>query len=587
MEYKKLVELYSKIEATSKRLEKTYLVSEFLKRTDIDDLPRITLLLQGRLFPQHDESKLGVSTKTVVKALNKSLGISVDAIEKEWKRTGDLGLTAENLTKKKKQSTLFQQKITIAKVFSNLRRLPKMEGTGTVGQKIGLISELLTSASPEEARYIIRTVLEDLRVGIGEGVMRDAIVWAFFDESIHVNYDAENRKIEPENRELYNAYTEATQEAYDILNDFSEVAKIAKASGLKGLKQIEIQVGKPLKVMLYPKAAGIAEAFERVGRPAAIEFKYDGFRMQIHKSKGKVRLFTRRLDEVSDQFPEVVHYAEKLIDGNSYILDAEAVGFDVKTKKYIAFQNISQRIKRKYDIDKISKQFPVEMNVFDIISFEGENLLKKPFKERRKIIEKIVKPDPYKLVVAKQLVTSDDGEAEEFYKAALESGNEGVMFKNLDGIYKPGSRVGYGVKVKPVMESLDLVVVAAEWGEGKRSGWLTSFTLACYNPDTDEFLEMGKVGTGMKEKVELGVSFEQMTELLRPVIIKEKGRNITVKPMLVVEVNFEEIQKSPTYSSGYALRFPRVIRIRDDRSPDECSDLALVEDLYSTQRGRK
>ncbi|MBI5880680.1 hypothetical protein HZB90_00965 [archaeon] len=160
------------------------------------------------------------------------------------------------------------------------------------------------------------------------------------------------------------------------------------------------------------------------------------------------------------------------------------------------------------------------------------------------------------------------------------------MAKNLDGIYKPGSRVGYGVKVKPVMESLDLVIVAAEWGEGKRSGWLTSFTLACYDPDTGSFLEIGKVGTGMKEKVELGVSFEQLTELLKPVILREKGRDVTVKPMVVVEVNFEEIQKSPTYSSGYALRFPRVIRIREDRSPDECSDLSLVQDLYSTQRSR-
>lgn len=587
MEYKKLVELYSNIEATSKRLEKTYLVSEFIKKTDIDDLPKLTLLLQGRLFPQHDESKLGVSTKTVVKALNKSLGISVDAIEKEWKRTGDLGLTAENLTKKKKQSTLFQQKITVAKVFSNLQKLSKMGGAGTLGQKIGLISELLTSASPEEARYIIRTVLEDLRVGIGEGVMRDAIVWAFFDESIHINYDAKNRKIEPENRELYNAYTEATQEAYDILNDFSEVAKIARISGLKGLKEINIQVGKPLKVMLYQKAKDIDEAFERVGKPAAFEYKYDGFRIQIHRKGSRINIFTRRLDDVTAQFPEVVGYVKKHVKGDDYILDAECVGYEPKSKKYLPFQSISQRIKRKYDIDRMSKEFPVEVNVFDVISYAGKSMLKRPFRERREIIEKNVEPVEFRIVPSKKIVTSDPDEARAFYDAALKAGEEGVMAKNLDGIYKPGSRVGYGVKVKPVMESLDLVVVAAEWGEGKRSGWLTSFTLACYNPDTDEFLEMGKVGTGMKEKTELGVSFEQMTELLRPVIIKEKGRNVTVKPMLVVEVNFEEIQKSPTYSSGYALRFPRVIRIRDDRSPDECSDLSLVEDLYATQRGRK
>jgi DNA ligase-1 len=451
---------------------------------------------------------------------------------------------------------------------------------------VGLVSELLTSASPAESRYIIRTVLEDLRVGIGEGVLRDAIVWAFFDESIHIKYDSKAKSISPENRELYKAYVEAVQEAFDILNDFSEVSKIAKTSGLKGLKAIGISVGKPLKVMLYQKVKDIAEAFDKVGRPAAFEYKYDGFRVQVHKQKGKITIFTRRLEDVTSQFPEIVDYVKKYVKGSGFILDAECVGYDPKSKKYLAFQNISQRIKRKYDIKKMAEKFPVETNVFDILSYEGESLIKKPFRQRRKIIEDIVTPTPWRIVPAKQLVTDDAEKAQIFYDEALKVGEEGVMAKKLDGIYKPGSRVGYGVKVKPVMESLDLVIIGAEWGTGKRSGWLTSFTLACYDPDTGSFLEIGKVGTGMKEKVELGVSFEQLTNLLKPVITNEKGRNVWVKPMVVVEVNFEEIQKSPTYSSGYALRFPRVIRIREDRSPDESSDLALVQDLYSSQRGR-
>ena len=282
----------------------------------------------------------------------------------------------------------------------------------------------------------------------------------------------------------------------------------------------------------------------------------------------------------------MVEYVKKHVDADSFILDGEAVGFDVKSKKYMAFQSISQRIKRKYDIDKMSKEFPVELNVFDIISYEGETLLKKPFKERRTIIERIVKGVPYCIVTSKQMITSDLSKADDFYKASLAAGNEGIMVKNLDGVYKPGSRVGYGVKVKPVMESLDLVIVGAEWGEGKRSGWFTSFTLACYDPDSGSFLEIGRVGTGIKEKVEMGVSFEQLTEILKPLITIEKGRSVVVKPSLVVEVNFEEIQKSPTYSSGYALRFPRVIRMREDRNADESSDIALVEDLYSSQRSR-
>jgi DNA ligase-1 len=404
-----------------------------------------------------------------------------------------------------------------------------------------------------------------------------------------VNYDSESNSINPENRELYNAYVEAVQEAFDIINDFSEVATLAKLSGLKGLKSVQIKVGKPLKVMLYPKVADIAEAFERVGRPAAFEYKYDGFRIQIHKqkhAKKNILIFTRRLDEVTDQFPEVVDYVAEHVKGSSFILDAECVGFDPNSKKYLPFQSISQRIKRKYDIESVSKQFPVEVNVFDILSFEGESLIKNTFKSRRELVEKIISPVPFKIIPAKQLITCDSEEAQRFYESALKAGEEGIMVKNLEGIYKPGSRVGYGVKVKPVMESLDLVIVAAEWGEGKRSGWLTSFTLACYDPDSGEFLEIGKVGTGMKEKTELGVSFEQLTALIKDFIIDEKGRNVKVNPKVVIEVNFEEIQKSPTYSSGYALRFPRLTRIRDDRKADECSDLALVEELYSSQRGR-
>ncbi|MBW2972204.1 ATP-dependent DNA ligase, partial [Candidatus Woesearchaeota archaeon] len=469
MEYKKLVELYQEIEGTSKRLEKTWFVSEFLRNTDIDDIPKITLLLQGKVFPPFDERKLGVASRMVIKSLNKSLGISADEIEREWKRTGDLGLTAESLAKKKKQVTLFSQTITISKVFANLQKLSGLEGSGTVNQKVALISELLTSASPAEARYIVRTVLEDLRVGIGEGVLRDAVVWAFFDESIHINYDAEKKSISPENRELYNAYVEAVQEAFDILNDFSEVAKIAKTSGLKGLKSITLSVGKPVKVMLYQKVKDIGEAFERVGKPAAFEYKYDGFRVQVHRLKGRISVFTRRLEEVTSQFPEIVEYVGENVKGDSFIIDAECVGFDPDSKKYLPFQSISQRIKRKYDIDEMAKRFPVELNVFDILSYGGESLIKKPFSERRKIIEDIVTPVPFRIVPAKQIVTDDPDAAQKFYEESLKSGEEGVMAKNLDGIYKPGSRVGYGVKVKPVMESLDLVIVAAEWGEGKRS----------------------------------------------------------------------------------------------------------------------
>lgn len=581
MEYIKLVEIYKKLEETTKRLEKTHIISEFLKTIDIENLPIITLLLQGKLFPNWDENKIGVASRLILKAINTSTGISAFKIEHEWKKTGDLGIVAENLVKQKKQSTLLQTKLTVKKVFDNLRKLAGLEGAGTVDKKIKLIAELLTSAKPIEAKYIVRTILEELRVGVGEGSLRDAIVWAFFGDKIGLKYLSEN-KIEIKSREEYNKYIDAVQRAYDLTNDFSSVAASAKKGSLKGLKDMDIVVFRPLKVMLALKVKDVEEGFERCGKPLDVEYKLDGFRIQAHKEGGKIKLFTRRLEDVTAQFPDVVEYVKKNVKGNSFIIDSEAAGFNPKTGKYLPFQKISQRIKRKYNIPEMAKKFPVEMNVFDILYYNGKNLIKEDFKKRRELIEKIVTNKKRKIVVVKNLITSNAKEIEKFYKESLSAGNEGVMLKKLDSPYKPGARVGHMVKLKPTMETLDLVIVGAEWGEGKRAKWLSSFVLACR--EDGKFLEIGKMGTGIKEKAEEGISFEELTKLLKPLITAEKGKNVTIKPKIVVEVDYEEIQKSPTYSSGYALRFPRLKSLRLDRDSSEASDLDMIEDLYYSQK---
>ena len=585
MKYEELVGVYAQLEGTSKRLEKTFYLSEFLKTVSEKDLSRVMLLVQGKVFSAWDERKIGMAARLLLKAINIASGIDIAEIEREWKKTGDLGQTAENVIGRKKQATLFVKELTIDKVFENLQKQATIEGAGTVDKKVKLIAELLTSAEPEEAKYIIRTVLEDLRVGLGAGTVRDAITWAFFGDEIGFKYNKENNKLEVEDRERYNSYVEAVQEAIDIANDFALVSKKAR-KGLSGLKEISLEPGKPVKVMLYQKVKTLQEAFETVGKPAAFEYKYDGFRLQIHKKDGKIFLFTRRLDEVTKQFPDVVKFVKENVSGDSFIIDSEAVGYDVSTKKYTAFQNISQRIKRKYDIDMIAKKFPVELDVFDVIYFNGENMIKKPFSERREIVEKIVKPIELGIKPAVQLVTDDETTAEAFYQKSLEAGNEGVMIKNLSGVYKPGSRVGYGVKLKPTMDTLEVVIVGAEYGEGKRSAWLASFIIAIIDPDTDEVLEIGRVGTGIKEKDEEGVSFGQLTEMLKPLIIKEEGKIVWVKPEIVIEVDYEEIQASPTYKSGFALRFPRFVKLREDRGVGDINTLEEVELLYEAQRGR-
>ena len=556
MKYSELVEIYEKLSKTTKRLEKTDILSKFLKDIQESDAPAVVYMLQGHVFPKWSDKKIGMSSRLIIKVIANSSGVSQDAVESSWKKTGDLGKTAEEIIKAKKQSTLYSTTLTVKKVFENIKKLAEMEGKGIVDKKITLISELLTSAKPDEAKYMVNTILETLRVGVADGTMRDAIAKAF------------------------NIEVEKIQHAYDVSNDFSQVLISAKGGKLSDLK---VSLAKPLKCMLALKENTIEEAFERTGKPAQLEQKYDGFRLQIHKHNDQISLFTRRLENVTKQFAELVPIIKSHVKGEEFILDSECVGYDPKTKKYLPFQNVSQRIRRKYDIEKIAEKIPVEINVFDIMFYNGKSMLNEPFKERRELIEKIIKPEKYKIVPAKKLVTSSEKDAEKFFKESLELGNEGLMFKKLDAPYKPGARVGFMIKYKNVMETLDLVITKATYGEGKRASWLSSFTLSCKKGDS--FVEIGKVGTGIKEKE--GLTFKQLTKILKPLIIKEEGKTVILKPKIVVEIAYEEIQKSVNYSSGYALRFPRVIKIRNDISAKDCNDIKKVELLYKQQRGKK
>ncbi len=561
MKYSKLARLYEELSATTKRLEKIDILSKFLKQVSEKDREVLYLLL-GDIYPEYDERKIGISNQLTIKAISKATGTEANQVLKDWKSLGDLGRVAEKLTKKKKQSTLHTYKLTTEKVLTNLRKLPELEGKGTVNRKISLITELLTSASPLEAVYLVRTLIGDLRIGIKESSVREALASAFFGK------DKEAAK--------------KIQDAINKSNDVAVVFDAVKEGKLKHLSKISLGVGKPVKVMLAQKVKTIEHGFEKLGKPCAIEFKYDGVRLLIHKKDDKITLFTRRLENVTKQFPEVTEYIKKYVKGKSFILDSEAVGFERKTKGYRPFQEISQRIRRKYNIEELQKKLPVEINVFDIIYYNGKSMISKPFKKRTLLLKKIIKNHPYKIVSAKQIITSDVKKAEVFYKKALKTNQEGVMMKNLEAVYQPGSRVGHMLKVKPELKDLDLIIVGAEYGTGKRFDWLSSFVLACR--DKEKFLEIGKMGTGIKEKKEQGISFGELTKKLKPLIVEEKGKKVRVKPKIVVSVTYQEIQKSPNYNSGFALRFPRFTALRPDKGPSDVATLGEVKRDYEKQK---
>ena len=556
-------EVYEELESTTKGLEKTSILAKFLGQIRIE--PEYIYLLQGRIFPDYASRELGISRQLAIRAISRALGIRDSEVVEEFKKLGDLGKAVEHLIEeKKKQTSLFKSKLSIRKVLDNLRKLPRIEGKGTVDTKIGIVVELLHSASPIEAKYIIRTVLGDLKIGIGSGILRDAIVEYCF---------------KPKDIEEKKKYVLRVQEAYDKATDFALV--FSKACTNK-LDEIELTPGKPVKVMLFPKAVNVPDAFRIIGSPAAFEYKYDGFRVMINKENdGKIKVFTRRLEDVTVQFPEIVDYVRSHIKGENFIIDAEAVGFDSRTKEYTDFQHISRRIRRKHGINEMRKKLPIELVVFDIIYYNGKGLIEESFKNRRKLIEKIIHEERFKIILALQIVTDDEKKVEEFYSRSLEDNQEGLMGKSLSAPYKPGARIGHAVKLKPEDKDFDLVITGAEWGTGKRAGWLTSFDISCKN-ENEDLLRIGKVSTGLKELEEQGLSFLEMTKKLKKLIISEKGRKIEVRPEIVVSVQYQNIQKSPNYSSGYALRFPRVLKLREDRG---ILDIATIKEVKKEVEG--
>ncbi len=546
MLYKTLADYYARLEATAKKLEKRDALSELYKRAD--DLYPVVLLSMGIVFPAGAE-ELGIANEMMKRAIAKVYGVSEKELTKKFRETGDLGLTAGFFAKNRKQMTLARKELTVRDIFENLRKLPAIAGAGSQDKKVSLIAELISSATPLEARYLVRTILGEMRIGVAAGIVRDAIAMAF-------GRDAKD-----------------VEKLFDVLGDYGEAAELAK----KGKMEANIRLMKPVRVMLADRAPDLKTALVKWDSPT-IEVKYDGFRIAAHKKGSDVKIFSRRLEDVTNQFPEIANWVKKNVIAKECVIEGEVIAID-STGRPKPFQVLSRRIQRKYDIEKLVKEIPVQVDLFDLIYFNGESWMNKPLRERWEKLREIVnETGTFKL--AEHVVTKDLNKAQEFYNRSLEMGEEGVIVKNLDAHYQPGKRVGYWLKVKPIMEPLDLVVTGAQWGEGKRARWLGSLILAARKGSA--FVEVGRMASGLTEE-----QMEELTKNLKKLIVKEEGTVAAVKPELVMEVGYEEIQKSPKYPSGYALRFPRLLRIRDDKSPQDANTIRDVEKLFEMQRGRK
>jgi DNA ligase 1 len=557
MRYVELAEVYRELENQASKLKKAEIIAGFLQNADSDLLKDVVLLLGGNIYPKWGEEETGVAGQLMIKAIAKASGEEQSEVVKYFTTSGDLGKVVEHFLEGRKQRSLGSRELTVEKVVDNLREIAKQEGGGSQDRKMDLIAELLISATPLEGKYIVKTVLGELRVGVAEGIIRDGIA------------------------EAYGIDKKIVEGAWFLNQDYGEVAKIAKVSGEEGLNQVKVEIGKPIAVALAEKSPTLEEAVEKFEKPVA-EKKFDGMRTQIHKDGQEVNVFTRRLENVTKQFPELVERVRSQVKADKVILDGETLA--VKDNKPMPFQFLSQRIKRKYNIGEIAGKIPVKTEVFDIVYLEGKSLFDKTLEERKVILKDVVE-NSEDFHVTGELRSKIVGEVEKYYNDTLKEGHEGLIVKNLEATYQAGRRVAGGwLKVKPVMENLDLVIIGGTWGTGKRTGWIGSLTLGCRDKESGKFLECGMLGSGLKEKGD-GMTMEKLTELLRPLILKEKDSNVWFKPKMVVEVAYEEIQKSPTYSSGYALRFPRLVRFRDDKGIYQADDLRRVEKLFSIQKG--
>jgi DNA ligase-1 len=543
MEFSRLISVYETLEDTTKRLEMTDIVSDFIQETPLNIIDIIVYFLLGKVFPDWMNVELGVGTKLVLRVVSQVSGIPESTLEDYIREEGDIGKACERAIHEKTQVILYQQPLSVEYVYEILTKMSSFSGPRSQDRKLKYVSNLFSSATGREVKYLVRIILGTMRTGIGEGTVRDAIAQATGCQPSQV------------------------ERAFMVTNDLGLVAKTARETPEK-LEDLDITFFKPLKFMLA-QVSTLQEAKERMGS-LHCEIKYDGSRAQIHKRGNKIKIFSRRLEDITDALPDLTQAITKSVQGDA-IVEGEIVA--VENDHPRPFQYVLRRLRRKYDIAEMIEKIPLKLYFFDIL-YTDQSLIDIPFTERRAVLEAAISPQEY-AELSEMMITNDLGEAQQFFEHSLEIGHEGLMIKDPTSIYQPGARGKKWLKIKQTMENLDLMIIGAEWGEGRRAHWLASFLLGIRD-ESGNFLEIGKVGTGITDEL-----FKELTEKLNPYIIEQKGKMVKLVPHLVVEVAYEEIQKSPNYESGYALRFPRVVRIREDKSPDEADDLERLHEILA------
>ena len=578
MEFSTLAEIFQRMEKTSKRIELTDILVELLKKTPKEILPNVVYLLQGIIRPNFEGVELGIAEKLAIHAISKSSGLSIKKIEDDYREGGDLGLTASNILKLKTQTTFTVEKITVERVYDTLFKIAKLEGKGSQDLKIKYISSMLNDATPVEAKFVMKILLGTLRLGVAENTVMDALAIAFTGKK-------ENK--------------EEIENAYNVSSDLGKVSLVVATDGIEEIKKFKISLFSPIRPMLADRVKSEAEAIKKMPQLFAAEFKLDGERVQIHKQMNKIILFSRRLENITQYYPDIIENIGKSINVDEGIFEAEIVPINENTGEFLPFQELMHR-RRKHKLEKAVLQYPITVNFFDVLYFDDRSCLNLEYTKRREILEKVVKEDNFSKLVPTLLVKNEN-EIVDFLENSINSGCEGLMLKTPNAGYRAGARGSNWLKLKreyrnELGDSLDLIVIGAYFGRGRRTGLYGTLLLGTYNPENDTFPSICKVGTGFTDE-----SLDQLYQILsNKVILKKNSRvvsemeaDVWLEPELVLEVVASEITLSPIHktglnlvrkNSGFALRFPKFTgKIRYEKAVEDASTHDEVLALYKNQ----
>lgn len=594
MLFKIVADCFDKIENTPSRLATTDFLVELFEGTTPQDTKKIVYLLQGRIAPQFEGREIGFGEKLVIEGIVKASGYKKEDVEKSYKKTGDLGETAQKLIEEKKQNSLFTQDLELEKVFQNLEKMSTSEGIGSQEQKKKLLAELFNYATPVEAKYIARIPLGSIRLGVGDPTIMDtfAIILAKQEDKKYLE------KSEEERRKIKIDLREKIETAYNVDSDLGELCKILQEKGINGLNEIKIKPGTPIRPTAAERLPSAKEIIEKLGK-CAVEAKYDGFRLQLSKDGDKIKIFSRQSEDITTMFPEIIEAAKKEINAKKCIIEGEALAFNDSTQEYYPFQVTIQR-KRKYEIEKKAVEYPLKLFLFDVMYVDGINYMEKPLVERRKKLEELVKKENEIIKLSEYIITDSAIELENFFEEKISQGLEGIIAKDLTAPYIAGARKFAWIKLKRsykgnLNDTLDLVIIGYYKGKGKRTEFgLGALLVATYNNIEDTFESVAKIGTGMSEAIltELEELLSKtMTKKKNPRIISEIEPDFWVEPKYIIEVNADEITKSPMHScgktkkeAGYALRFPRMLKLRTDKKAENATTSEEVEKLFTMQK---